>query len=351
MLAYLGVYLWMSVVALAASERAQRVLVVFFGIFLIWYMGARDTVGCDWWGYLHRFRVIPVDQPFSAIFSDFDEPGFWLLMKFVRENELHYMWLNFIATVIMVICFVVFCRAHRNSLLILTLLFPVIIVQLGMSGIRQGLAVGFLMVATVAWTRGRKIWTAAWILLGSMFHTSVLMFLPLAPMAGRKVTTKWLFGALAVLSPVVVFLMGDRVETYSDRYLDNSEITSNGALIRFVLLLVPAVFYLMFHKKLKEAFPETVELMRVTTALTFSLIPVAIFSSILLHRVIYYVMPLSIVTFAGLATIAFPKMNRKFVLALPITLYGLYSASWFMSSFHAGYCYLPYQNYWSIFRL
>lgn len=339
----------MSVTALAAHDRAQKLLVVFFGVFLLWYMGARNTVGCDWWGYLHRFQIIALDQPISAVFADFDEPGFWYLMKFVRDNGLHYMWLNFIASAIMVVCFVVFCRAHRNSLLILALLFPVVIVQLAMSGIRQGLAVGFLMVATVAWMRGYRIWTGVWLLCGSMFHASVIMFLPLVPLAGRKVTTKWLFGAAAVLSPLVVFLMGDRVETYSDRYLDNSEITSNGALIRYTLLLFPAVFYLKYKEELKKAFPESFELMRVTTALTFSLIPVAIFSSILLHRVIYYVMPLSILTFAALAHVAFPKLNRTFVLSLPIFVYGFYTTTWFLTSSHALSCYIPYQNFWSVF--
>lgn len=349
MLAYVGVYFWLAVTALAAQERAQRGWVIFFAIFLLWYMGARDTVGCDWWGYLHRFNVVPLNQPFTAILSDFDEPGFWLLMKFVRENGLHYLWLNFIATVIMLICFVVFCRAHRNSLVILALMFPVIIVQLGMSGIRQGIAVGFVLVATVAWMRGSKSWTAIWIIAGSLFHTSVLMFLPLVPMAGRKVTTTWLFGATALLSPLVVFLMGDRVETYSDRYLDNSDITSNGALLRYILLLIPAVFYWKYKDKLKVAFPESFELMRLTTALTFSLIPVAIFSSILLHRVIYYIMPLSILTFVALAHVAFPKMGRKSVLFLPIAVYGLYSVAWFLFSYHANVCYIPYQNFWSPF--
>lgn len=349
MLAYVGVYFWLCMTALAVHERNQKIVVVFFAFFLLWYMGARDTVGCDWWGYLHRFHVLPLNQPFSAILSDFDEPGFWFLMKFVRENGLHYMWLNFIATIVMLICFVVFCRAHRNSLVILALLFPVVIVQLGMSGIRQGMAVGFIMVATVAWMRGSKLWTAVWILTGSLFHASVVIFLPLVPLAGRKVTTKWLFGATALLSPVVVFLMGDRVETYSDRYLDDSEITSSGALLRYVLVLIPAVFFLKYKEKLKTAFPESFELMRLTTAMTFSLIPVAIFSSILLHRVIYYVMPLSIVTFVALAEVAFPKLGRKTVLFLPLAVYGLYSVSWFLISYHARACYIPYQNFWSVF--
>jgi hypothetical protein len=345
------VFLVLSVSALSVQERAQKSFLIFFAVFLLWFMGARNQVGCDWWGYLHRFAITQLDQPISALINDFDEPGFWLLTKFVRENDLSYMWLNMFASVIMVICFVVFCRAHRDSLMILALLFPVVIVQLSMSGIRQGLAVGFLMVASVAWMRGSKLWTAIWIAVGAQFHTSVIMFLPIAALAGRKVTTKWLFGSAVILGPVAVMLLGDRFETYSDRYLENSDITSGGALIRYVLMLIPAIYFLKYRSRLQSVFPESFELMRLTTAITFSLIPVAVFSSILLHRVIYYVMPLSILTFVALARVAFPRANRGVVFALPVLVYGFYQLLWFLSSKHANSCYLPYSNSWGLSSL
>jgi len=347
-LVYLGVFLVLSVSALSVQGRAQKSFLIFFAIFLLWFMGARNQVGCDWWGYLHRFAITQLDQRISALIKNFDEPGFWLLTKFVRENDLSYMWLNMFASMIMLTCFVVFCRAHRDSLMILALLFPVVIVQLAMSGIRQGLAVGFLMVASVAWMRGSRLRTAFWIAVGAQFHTSVIMFLPIAALAGREVTTKWLFGSAVVLGPVAVMLLGDRFETYSDRYLDNSDITSSGALIRYVLLLIPAIFFLQYRRRLQSAFPDSFELMRLTTAITFSLIPVAIFSSILLHRVIYYVMPLSILTFVALARVAFPSLNRGLVFALPVLVYGSYQTLWFLSSRHANSCYLPYQNFWGL---
>jgi hypothetical protein len=347
LLVYLGVFFVLALAALTIQGRGQKTVLIMFALFLLWFMGARNEVGCDWWGYLHRFRITQLDQSLSALIKDFDEPGLWLMTKLVRQNDLSYMWLNMFASAIIVSCIVIFCRAHRYSLMILALLFPVVIVQLSMSGIRQGLATGFLMVASVAWMRGSKLWTAIWIALGAQFHTSIIMFLPIAALAGRKVTTAWLFGSAVILGPVAVVLLGDRFETYSDRYLDNSDITSGGALIRYVLLLIPAIFFLKYRTRLQSAFPESFELMRLTTAITFSLIPVVIFSSILLHRVIYYVMPLSIVTFVALARVAFPRLNSGLVFALPVLIYGSYQALWFLSSRHANICYLPYKNFWS----
>lgn len=349
MLAYLSVFLMLSLAAFSIKERAQTPFLFLLALFLLWFMGARNEVGCDWWGYFRRFVMAPTDQPIREVIADLNEPGFWLLTKFVHENELSYMWLNFFASAIILVCGFIFCRAHRDSLMILALLFPVVIVQLSMSGIRQGLAVGFLMVASVAWMRGSRMWTAIWIAVGSQFHTSAIMFLPIAVMAGRKVTTKWLFGSAAILGPVAVFLLGDRFETYSDRYLDNSDITSGGAVVRYVLLLIPAVFFWKHRKELHEGFPGSFELMRLTTAITLSLIPVGFFSSILLHRVNYYVMPLSIVTFVALGRVAFPRLNRGFVFFLPVLVYGSYMTLWFLTSKHAKACYIPYQSYWGIY--
>lgn len=349
MLAYLAVFFVLFMTALSVQGRGQRTFVLVFAIFLLWFMGARNEVGCDWGGYYHRFLITSVSQPISVMLTEFDEPGFLILMKFVRENDLGYMWLNMIATIIMVTCFAVFCRAHRDSMMILTLLFPVIIVQLSMSGIRQGIGTGFLMVATVAWMRGSKLWTAIWIGFGSLFHTSVIMFLPIAALAGRRVTGKLLFGSVAILGPVAVAALGDRFDTYSGRYIENSDITSGGALIRYVLLLFPAVFFFGYRKRLESAYSESYELMRLATAITVALIPVAVFSTILLHRMIYYVMPLSIVTFVALGRVAFPRMNRGFVYSLPALVYGAYMVAWFASSKHANWCYVPYKNFWSVF--
>jgi len=307
-------------------------------------MGARYQVGCDFTGYFHRFLQTPTDLTTRDYIQSFEEPGFWLMSYYVRSNDLSYMWLNVFASLIMVVCFYVFCREHRNRAMLLALLFPIIIVQLGMSGIRQGIAVGFLMVGMVAWMRGSRISTAVWILVGTQFHASAVMFLPLALIAGKRISHTRLTGALLFGVPIAVYLLGDRLDTYSTRYI-GTDITSGGALIRYTLIMIPAVFFVRYRRQLEAAFPEAYELMKLFTLISFALIPVAAFSSILLHRMNYYVMPFSILTFSYLSLIAFPGTSRLFVRVLPALTYGTYSTTWFLTSRHADTCYLPYQSY------
>ena len=344
MTVYLGVFGALFLGGLSVSDRNSRIYLFLVFTFLLWFMGARYYVGCDFGGYFHRFLYTPADWSFSEIITHLDEPGFWLLTSHIKAQELSYMWLNVFASFLILCCFWIFLRAHRDRAMILALLFPVIILQLSMSGIRQGLAVGFLMVASVAWMRGKRLWTAAWILIGAQFHASVLMFLPIVLVAGKSVSTPRLIAAAAILGPVAVFLMSDRLETYADRYLD-SDITSGGALIRYTLIMIPALFFVKYRRRLAEVYPEYYEFLKLVAVFSWSLLPVAVFSSILLHRVNYYIMPFSIVLFVYLSRVAYQGTSRTLVRALPGVTYGLYSTMWFLTSSHADRCYLPYNSY------
>ena len=344
MLVYIGIFSVLTFAGLAVSDRQAKPYLILALLFMLWFMGARYQVGCDFTGYLNRFQNTPTNWTYRQFIENLEEPGFWLLTHYVKSNDLPYMWLNVFASLLMVACFYVFCREHRNRAMLLALLFPVIIIQLGMSGIRQGIATGFLMVSSVAWMRGSRIWVAIWLILGAQFHASVVMFLPLAFIAGKRVSTARLAVALALGTPAAVFLLGDRADTYSSRYI-GTDITSGGALFRYVLIMIPAVFFLLYQRRLAKAFPDSYELMKLFTLISFSLIPVAIFSSILLHRMNYYIMPFSILTFSYLSLIAFRGTSRLLVRALPALTYGSYSTLWFLTSRHADSCYIPYQSY------
>lgn len=344
MFVYIGIFALLTLAGLEVSDRKSKPYLISVCLFLLWFMGARYQVGCDFTGYLNRFLWTPTHLTALDFIQNYEEPGFWLLSHYVISNDLSYMWLNLLASFIMVTCFYIFCREHKNRVMILALLFPVVIVQLGMSGIRQGIATAFLMVSSVAWMRGGRVWTAVWILVGAQFHASVITFFPLALIAGRRLSTQRLFGALVIGVPVAVYLLGGRLDTYSDRYI-GTDVTSGGALIRYTLIMIPAVFFIRYRRQLEASFPHAYELMKLFTLISFALIPVALFSTIMLHRMNYYIMPFSILTFSYLSLIAFPGENRSFVRALPALTYGTYSTLWFLTSRHADSCYLPYQSY------
>jgi hypothetical protein len=339
---YLAIYSILALKAVGNYSRRQTLYFPFAAIFLVWFMGFRYETGCDYYGYLNRWiNFSPWTSPAQLL--EGTELGFEFLTLLVKSFGLDYTWLNVAVSAILVFCYLRFASFHAFSPLILALLFPIIIIQLGMSGIRQALAGGFLMLAFNSFVRKEKLWTAIWILVGSQFHVSVIIFLPIAYLAGRTVDSIRLTTALIFLGPIASLLLANRLDTYSDRYGDG-EITSGGATIRYLLIFLPIPFFIAYKNKIRQEFSNVYPLLKLSVIIIISLSPLLVLSSIALHRLNYYIFPLSILLCVYVGSIILRKPYQGHWLVIGV--YGLYSATWFLFSKHARLCYLPYQNTW-----
>jgi len=346
MITYLTVFTVIALLGLSIPDRRSLATLLTICLFLLWFMGTRYIVGCDFKAYFLRYHDILPGLYLDEIFSK-NEPGFALLSALLKTLGAHYMWVNITTSALMLAGYFFFARAHRSSILIMALLFPVIIVQLGMSGIRQGVAVAALMAASVFFVQGRGWMTALLIVLGAQFHSSVIVFLPIAFMAGRNINIGRIVLGVLLLSPLAIYLLSDRLDVYADRYIEQSygEITSGGALIRYGLIMIPQVFFLFYYRSLRQEFPEVYGLLKLFVIISFSLIPVAVYSSIALHRINFYVMPFSILTFVYLSWCIFPRNQVLIGRTMVPLVYGLYQLSWFLTSAHADACYKPYRSF------
>lgn len=346
MIVYLSIFTVISLLGLAIPDRRALPTLIGVTLFLLWFMGTRYIVGCDFKAYYLRYIDILPGLHLSEIFAR-QEPGFELLAAILKTLGAHYMWLNILTALLMLIGYFIFARDHRSPVLIIALLFPVVIVQLGMSGIRQGVAVAALALASVAFVHGRGWLTAAIILLGAQFHSSAYVFLPMAFLAGRRIDVLRIGAGVVLLSPLAIYLLSDRLDVYSDRYIEQNygEITSKGALIRYGLIMIPQLFFLNYYRELRSEFPRVYGLLKLFVIISFSMIPVAMFSSVALHRINFYLMPFSILTFVYLTYVAVPK--KQFVVAqVAVAMtYGLYQLFWFLTSSHAAECYVPYRSF------
>ncbi len=343
---YLGIYGLMVLLGMVVRDRDARPFYFVLGLFLLWFMGTRNRVGCDFFGYLSRFNTISYwDDSGGAIPTE--EIGFEILINSVSSAGLEYMWLNVFASAVIIFCFLIFAANHRYSLLVLALQFPIMIIQLGMSGLRQAIAAGFVMLATVQFSKGSRLWTGIHILLAAQFHMSAIIFLPIALMAGRKVSTVRLTAALVIGVPMVGFILADRLATYTDRYVDQiyGETSAGGALIRYVLIFIPSLLFFLYHRKMKLAYPRDYELFKLFALIGITMGTLIFFSSVALHRIIFYVLPVSTVMLIYLSTVIFPKSQLTLAKFAPALLFGAYSTSWFLMSYHADVCYIPYQSY------
>jgi len=244
-------------------------------------------------------------------------------------------------------CLMRFASLVRAPFAFLVLAFPVLVIQLGMSGMRQAMALGFLMLALVSFTNRERALTAIWVLVAAQFHASAVIFLPIALLVGRHLSTQRILIALGLLGPVVVYLLQDRLGVYSDRYIEQiyGENSSAGAWFRYALVVLPFFLLARWYRRVEVRFTETIELMRLFMLIAFVLAPIGLLSSVVLHRLVFYVMPVSIITLIAVAETLAVVWRAKVIRLAPFVVYGSYILVWFTLSGHAAKCYVPYQSW------
>jgi hypothetical protein len=261
---------------------------------------------------------------------------------------LEYVWLNVFAASIFFYYLIKFARNHPRPFLLIALVFPILVIQLSMSGLRQALAVAFLMGALDAFLHAKRLQVFIYILIGSTFHQSLILLLPLALMVGRSYSLARVVGAIVILLPLAAYLLSGRAEVYQDRYIEEiyGDMDSGGAIFRLGLLVITAAIFELYTTRMARAHPNEYNLMRVFALVSFALIPVMLINTVALHRLVFYVVPMQAYILAALPRALFSSRRSIQLAELGIiAIYAAYIVVWFSASRHANICYVPYQSY------
>ena len=139
-------------------------------------------------------------------------------------------------------------------------------------------------------------------------------------------------------------LLGDRVDVYSNRYIDQvyGEQQADGAWIRYVLSIVPTLFFLRYRLQIKKAFPQQYQLLLIGALFVCSLLLAGAISSVALHRFNFYALPLAaLMVVYGTKAVA----RRPVIMRLAwLGMFGGYQVAWFTFSSNARSCLMPYDN-------
>ncbi|CAA0090408.1 Uncharacterised protein [Halioglobus japonicus] len=347
MILYVSIFMSLALLALAnVSNRQKTLLFCALYVFFVIFVGARLDTGCDFSTYYLRFKYLF----FNNIDSLFDttEPGFFLISYLTKKAGLEYVWLNVFAAGIFFYYLLKFARNHPRPLLLIALVFPILVIQLSMSGVRQALAVAFLMGALDAFLHAKRMQVVLYILIGSTFHQSLIILLPLALMVGRSYSFARVVGAIVILMPVAAYLLSGRAEVYQDRYIEEiyGDMDSAGAIFRLGLLVITAAIFELYTSRMARMFPNEYNLMRLFALVSFALIPVMLINTVALHRLIFYVVPMQAYILAALPSALFASRRSVQIAEIAtIAVYAAYILVWFSASRHANICYVPYQNY------
>ena len=329
--------------ALASAQNARRQFyyIVLWALFI--FSAFRFQVGCDWSGYYHQF-IIAQNINWSTI-TENREPIWWAILSGISYMDLPYPVANIASSAVFFIGVHVLARRQPDPLGFLVLLFPILIINMPMSGIRQGAAIGMVCIAFTAFIDRRPIWYVFWVVIAVGFHVSALIFLLLFPVSTGRYTKSRLVSAALLAIPGVYFLAsGESGEVASDRYI-GTNVEAFGAVFRVGILSLSALYFFLFiNKKWLRTFPQDYSIVSIGSIcmlLDFFLVPV---SSVISDRVGYYLIPIQTMIFARLPYFNF---KTKYLLnpAIPYLMLLIVFGVWSQLSGHFQQCYIPYNSW------
>lgn len=321
--------------------RVQIYYPVLFGLFL--FSAFRYKVGCDWSGYYFQYQNAVI-LGWSAI-TEVREPIWWAILGFIRSADLPYPVANIVSSGIFFAGVHKLARRQPDPLGFLVLLFPILIINMPMSGIRQGAAIGLLCIAFTAFIDRRPLKFGLWVVLAAGFHASALIFMLLLPVStGRYTRGRLILAAILALPGAFFLASSEAAEVASSRYIDTG-IDAAGAAFRVGILGLSALYFFLFvRRKWLLAWPRDYSLASIGAigmALAFLLVPI---STVIGDRFGYYLIPIQTMIFARLPYLPFRK-NAGLHSALPYFGLLLVFAVWSQLSGLFQQCYIPYQTW------
>jgi hypothetical protein len=345
MLPYLVSWSIFAYAGLGSPRRIATTTVLALAIFLTLLIGLREEVGGDWFNYF-PYLERSIGIPFAEVFQE-DEPGYGLL-NWIAANWGGSVYLvNSLCGLIFSLGLLQFCRAQPRPWLALTLAFPYLITVVAMGYSRQGVAIGLEMIALLALQRDRLLQFLGWIALAATFHRTVLvlLILPASTLSGslrfsQLIRMLLLIGAAYGLYTAVI---APDIDYYVQGYIE-AQYQSQGALIRVVLCLLPALVFLFNRRRFRlpadtQRIWTLVSLLAVAAAI--GLFTVA--SSTAVDRLALYLIPLQIFVGSripdtrifGIAPGSWNQLLIAFSFAVLIV--------WLLFAGHSEY-WLPYRN-------
>lgn len=342
---YVGLtnFLFLLRYAFAKQGRARKQIyaVVLFSLFL--FSAFRYQVGCDWSGYYFQY-AIAANFDWSTLTS-IREPIWWAILAWINERGLPYPVANVISNTIFFAGVNILARRQPDPFGFLVLLFPILIINMPMSGIRQGAAIGLVCIAFTAFIDRRPLKYAIWIVLAGGFHTSALIFMLLLPVAtGRYTGARLMLAAIIALPGAYFLASSEAAEVATNRYV-NSGVDAAGAAFRVGILGLSSLYFFVFvQKKWTIAFPGDYSLASIGAigmSLAFILVPI---STVIGDRFGYYLIPIQAMIFARLPFLPL-RNNASLHSAAPYLGLLLVFTVWSQLSWHFQQCYIPYRTW------
>ena len=349
-------YLAIFVVLVTLSYSDPRKLYAPVTIALFVFIAFRFETGCDWSGYFNQYQV-QGSRSFHAAIDD-PEPIWNLIMYFQTALDIPYPWLNVLSAAIFFLGVHHIAKRQSSPFTYLVLLFPILMVNMPMSAVKQATAIGLICFSFTAFSEKKVFRFVAVTATAALIHNSAAIFLLLSPLVAGEITRRRLIlAALLALPGMAALLTTEGAEVATTRYVD-SGVDATGAIYRVLLLGFTGVGYLYLRKRRWIAneghFSRLTLLGSIMMIVLLAILPL---SSVIADRFGYYLIPIQAIILANLRFSHLPYL-RWVIVSSPFVILLLTFGVWTVNSVHFNSCYVPYNSwilgfpdgYYSIYR-
>jgi hypothetical protein len=328
-----------------SNSYKSNVQVYYFVWFVLFLFSAfRYEVGCDWISYKYIIEDISYLDTWEVI--NRRDPLFWALLDSVNKFNLPYAFINIFSSAIFFVGVHILARRQPNPIGFLVVLFPILIMNMPMSGIRQGAAIGIMCIAIVAIIDKRPIHFLLWVFLATGFHVSAFAFIALMPFASGKYDQKRILAAALLVLLALFFLYFTGSAKVAQNAYIGTRRESYGAIYRIGMLTLTGLYFLLFvKKKWQRTFPQDFNIVNVGVIGMMVMMFIVPISTIISDRYGYYFIICQAMIFARLPYLRFEnKSNQALYCILPYLGLFIVFTVWVYSSWHFAPCYLPYKS-------
>ena len=346
MIPYWLLFLYFAAGALLAPEadnaRERNVLFLWLGAVLMALMiGFRYKVGADWNAYEDIFDFSR-RAGLERMLRLFNDPAYALLTWGVAGLGGSIWLVNLVCGAIFSWGLLRFARAQANPWLAMTVAVPYLVVVVAMGYSRQAVAIGILMAGLASVINGAStLRFAVYVVAAATFHKTAVIMLPLVAFAQPRSRLINLLIGFALTYLFYDMFLSEHVNFLYRNYI-KAEYSSQGAAIRVVLNVVPAVLYLLNRRNFGFSPVESkLWLFFSFASLGLLVLLVVLPSSTAVDRLALYVIPIQVAVWSRVP-IAYKlrRLGRVAVVAFAAAIlftwlnFGVFSRSW-----------IPYQVY------
>lgn len=224
------------------ESAGQRLALFGFVLFYTLLAALRQDVGGDWINYEVIYDDIRLDNLAYALSSTDPLYGAlnWVSAQFGTEIYL----VNGVCGLLLVWGVASVSRKFSEPWLAITMAVPYLLIVVGLGYVRQGAAIGMMLLAISAYERGRIVSTIVMLFVAIGFHSTAVMVFPLFgwALSRRYRFLAFIFVGLSVATYIVVVV--PRIDQFDAGYLQ-TEYDSTGAVPRVLMSAVPAALVFM----------------------------------------------------------------------------------------------------------